>query len=86
MFATMPPGRMHAMAVRPAPALERAVRTLYGDRKMVAMAQAMDDVVAIDALAKLLDRALAVATNKGGHLDLRDMAAFMLREIREANR
>ena len=82
----MPPGRMHAVTARPAPAIERAVRTLYGDRKVVALTQAMDDVMAVDALAKLLDRALGVATNKSGHLDLRDMAAFMLREIREANR
>lgn len=79
-------GRLHTATARPAPALEQSLRHLYGERKVIAMTRAMDDMVSVDALAKLLDRAMGMATSKDGRLDLRDMAAFMLREIREANR
>ena len=77
---------MHATTVKAAPAIEAAAKRLYGEQRAVLFTQAMDDMVAVDALAKLLDRALNACTSKDGRLDLRDTAAFVLREIRECNR
>lgn len=50
------------------------------------IAAMLDDVVAVDALAQLLDEGMGVVVAKDGRLDTKDLAAFLLRRIREHQR
>lgn len=46
----------------------------------------LDDVVAVDALAGVLTRGIEAVTTSDGRLDTKDLAAFVLRQIRENQR
>jgi hypothetical protein len=78
-------GRLSGVA-HPTPALLRKLGRMYGPAPVPDLPRVLDDLVAVDALAGLLDRAMAAHTTKDGRLDLRDVAAFVLKEIKENQR
>ena len=55
-------------------------------RKAIEINAALDDLAMVDAYAALLDEAMAAATNASGKLDLKDMAAFLIRRQRDSAR
>lgn len=46
----------------------------------------MEDIVAVDALARILTEAIDASTTKDGRLDTKDVAAFVLRRMKEHQR
>ncbi len=47
---------------------------------------ALDDFVSVDALARLLTEGIDKVTTKDGRLDTKELAAFVLRHMREDGR
>ena len=70
--------------IHPTAACEALAGKVYGPGLRPSMVRMMDDIVAVNALAKVLDRGLEECTRKAdGFLDTKDLAAFVLRFIRE---
>ena len=67
---------------RPGAALRKKLGKLYGPGTVHRMDAMLDDTVTIDALAGLLDQAMQASVSKDGRLDLKDMAVFMMKEMR----
>lgn len=73
---------------RPAPAFRRRLGILgvlggLTGRHPGEVDLMLDDEAAVSALAKVLDEAMARSVSKDGRLDLKDMAAHVLRKMRE---
>jgi hypothetical protein len=69
---------MRVGEVRPSDALRGTVERLYGPIRRVEYERALDDTVAIQALAKVLDRAILETTPASGTLDLRAIAECLV--------
>lgn len=67
---------------RPSPRLRRMAAVLHGSRMANAIESMVEDTKAVDALAALLDRAMTTHVTKDGRLDLREVALFVIREMR----
>lgn len=52
-------------------------------RKAIDIGKALDDLVSVDALAALLDEGIGKTVTKDGRLDMKDLAAFILRRMKE---
>jgi hypothetical protein len=71
-------------AMRPFGAVVRDLERVGVDpRQKRGLADLLNEVTAVDALANLLERALVATTAGSGNLDLRAVAAFVLRELKE---
>ena len=67
---------------RPSPRLVGQIGRIYGPRAVGQFTQIMDDVVAVDALARLLTEAIERNTTKDGRIDMKDVAAHVLGEMK----
>lgn len=71
-------------AMRPHGLVIRDLERLGVDpRHKRGLSDLLNEITAVDALADLLDRALVETTKGSGNLDLRAVAAFVLRELKE---
>ena len=52
-------------------------------REALDVCKALDDLVSVDKLAELMDKALSASCKPGGTVDMKDAAAFILRELKE---
>ena len=48
--------------------------------------KALDDYQSVEALAALLDEGIGATIKPGGGLDMKDLAAFLLRRLKESQR
>lgn len=71
---------------RPTPRLQRLATVLHGPQFATSINLMVEDSIAVNALAELLDRAMTACTTKDGRLDLREMAMFVIKEMRGAQR
>ncbi len=67
---------------RPTRKLRARLETLYGRGFVLRMDRVVEDATTIDALAKVLDKAMTESVTSDGRLDLRDVAARILVEMR----
>ena len=67
---------------RPSRKLRRMAEVLHGRRMADAIDSMVEDTTAINAMAGLLDRAMTEHTTKDGRLDLREVAMYVIREMR----
>ena len=78
-----------AGVARPTEDMRRRLRFLHGNKfvdqvdKALDLERAFDDVQAIDGLAKLIERGFEKCVAKDGNLDTKDLAAFILGEMRK---
>lgn len=68
---------------RPAGALRSQLRILYGPETTHRLDKVMEDAEAIDALAGILKESID-ARNKNGTVDMREVAADVVRRLRGA--
>jgi hypothetical protein len=70
---------------RPSRALRRRLGQLYGPEAaaMGDMNRALDDFIGVDALARLLTEGIESVTTKDGRLDAKDLAAFVMRHMKQ---
>lgn len=72
---------------RPSAALRRMIAGLHGGTvPQVTLDEVIDDAVAVDTLAKLLDQAMTESTTADGRLDLREVAVKILRTMKDNQR
>ena len=64
------------------PKFRHQAEVLHGKGFALSIDAMVEDAVAVDALASLLDRAFSAALSKDGRLDLREAAMFVIREMR----
>lgn len=71
--------------MRPSDALLRQLGKLghVDPRAAINVKAALDDLVSVDALAALLDEAIGKTITTDGRMDLKDVAAFVLRRMKE---
>jgi len=71
--------------MRPSDSLLRQLGRLgeVDPRKAISIQAAIDDLVSVDALAALLDEGIGKTIKPGGALDMKDLAAFVLRRMKE---
>lgn len=67
---------------QPTDKVRRAAEILHGPRVAARMDQVMDDEIAVRALAGILTRAMETQQSKDGRIDMRDVAAYVLAEMR----
>jgi hypothetical protein len=67
---------------RPSRRLTGQIGRLYGPKAVERFDQIMDDVVAVDALARLLTEAIERNTTKDGRIDMKDVASHVLGEMK----
>lgn len=67
---------------KPSESLLRRMRQLYGEGSTLSIEAVLDDVTAVEALAQLIEQGFETCVTKDGRLDTKDLAAFLLREIR----
>ena len=66
--------------------VRRAAEIIHGVGSPSRVDQIMEDEVAVNALAGLLTRAIESCQAKDGRLDMRDVAAYVLREMKRNQR
>lgn len=71
--------------MRPSDSLLRQLGKLgeVDPRKAINIQAALDDLVSVDSLAALLDEGIGKTLKPGGALDMKDLAAFILRRMKE---
>ena len=62
---------------RPADAILRQTKMLYGDKKSVELAAALDDFAGVEGLAMVLTEGIQACTTQDGRLDTKDLAAYL---------
>jgi hypothetical protein len=62
---------------RPADAIARHVKMMYGDRKNIELEKAMNDYAGVEGLAAVLTDGINACTSKDGRLDAKDLAAYL---------
>lgn len=67
---------------RPTRKLRAQLETLYGKKCVERMDQIVEDVTAIDAFARLLTEAMEKKMTKDGRVDMKDVAAYVLAEMK----
>ncbi|HYV99695.1 MAG TPA: hypothetical protein VE967_19705 [Gemmatimonadaceae bacterium] len=67
---------------RPTPGLRQRMRLLYGKSAVERLDQIVEDTTAIDALSRLLTEAMEKCQTKDGRVDMKDVAAFVLGEMK----
>jgi hypothetical protein len=72
--------------MRPNERLMRALGQMYPQQELVRMKALLDDLTNVDGLARLLDKSMTACTKGDGNLDLRELAAHMLRTLMENQR
>lgn len=70
----------------PSDALKARLGSLYSEKKVTDVDKMIDDLVAVDAFARLLTEAMETCQTKDGRLDTKDVAAFVLRRMKESPR
>lgn len=66
----------------PSPKILALATSIHGRGVAKRLSQIMDDTVAVDALARLLTEAIEKKTTKDGRIDMRDVAAHVLSEMK----
>lgn len=79
------PGNLRGIA-RPTRRLKAQLEVLHGKHFVERMDRVVEDVITIDALAKVLDQAMEKSVTKDGRMDLRDVAAYVLAEMKRMQR
>ncbi len=71
--------------MRPSDSLLRQLGKLgrVDPREAIYIQDAINDLGAVDVFAQLLDEAMTATTTTDGRLDLKDMAAFILKRMKE---
>ena len=62
--------------------VKRAATILHGSQGVARIGQIMDDEVAVNALAQLIEQAIVARQTKDGRIDWRDVAAHVLAVMR----
>lgn len=75
------PGDLRGVA-RPTKKLRARLEILHGKGFVERMDRIVEDTTAIDALARLLTEAVEKNTTKDGRVDMKDVAAFVLAEMK----
>jgi hypothetical protein len=74
------PGVLLFGRAKPSASLQRKVHQVYGKQGEKDLNQMMDDMVALDALTKLLEQGMQQCRNPTtGLMDTKDLAVFLLR-------
>jgi hypothetical protein len=77
---TVAPMKAH---LRAHPNLMRRLGALHGEQKVENVARVLDELTAVDSLAVLLTEGINTVTAKDGRLDTKDLAAFVLKRMKE---
>jgi len=72
-----------AAVLYPMPAIRRAATALYGKGATLALEEIIEDTIAIDALAGALDKHIQSSVTSDGRLDLREVAAKLIRDMKD---
>jgi len=75
------PGNLRGIA-RPTRKLQHQLEIIHGRGFVSRMDRVVEDVGAIDALSRLLTLAIEKNTTKDGRVDMKDVAAFVLAEMK----
>jgi hypothetical protein len=78
-------GNLHAI-VRPGASMRTAIGILNAQRpkeEVLRLERILEDTASIEGLATLLTQGIEHVTTKDGRLDTRDLAAFVLAEMRK---
>lgn len=65
------------------PVIKDLERLGVDPRQKRGLSALLNEVTALDALANLLERAMVATTKGNGNVDLRAVAAYVLRELKE---
>lgn len=71
---------------RPSAALRRSLGIMYGPGAQKKLEEALDAETAVDALARLMTEAMEKNQTKDGRIDMRDVAAHVLKEMKRNQR
>jgi hypothetical protein len=72
--------------MQPNERLFKALRHMYPEQEVVRVKRALDDLMTVDGLSRLLENSLVACSKGNGQLDLREVAAHMLRVLMENQR
>jgi hypothetical protein len=75
------PGNLRGVA-RPTRKLRARLEMIHGRGFVERMDRVMEDEAAIDAFSRLLTEAVEKNTSKDGRVDMKDVAAFVLAEMK----
>ena len=67
----------------PGPGMRARLTSLGLAPNAQAIGAVMEDIVTVDALARVLTEAIDASVTKDGRLDTKDVAAFVLRRMKE---
>ena len=82
MSAVKLPGNLRGVA-RPTRKIKAQLEIIHGRGFVERMDRILEDETAIDALARLLTEAIETRQTKDGRIDMRDVAAHVLAEMRK---